>query len=105
MLSNAIKYSSKKENPSIEIESYDNGNQVIYSIRDNGAGFDDDYAHKLLGPALFCSEPRIPGKYQTNRKFYLFKMPDVAGFKNQIITGPRNIPVVFRKTAKLAWRQ
>ena len=49
LLSNAIKYSSKKENPLIKISSEKKGNEIIYSISDNGAGFDMQYAHKLFG--------------------------------------------------------
>jgi PAS domain S-box-containing protein len=49
LISNAIKYSSKEGKPVIEIESeYKNG-EVIYSIHDNGVGFDMQYAGKLFG--------------------------------------------------------
>jgi PAS domain S-box-containing protein len=49
LVENAVKYSSKKENPRIEIGSYaENGSQVYY-VRDNGAGFDMLYADKLFG--------------------------------------------------------
>jgi PAS domain S-box-containing protein len=49
LVANAVKYSSKKENPRIEIGSYaENGSQVYY-VRDNGAGFDMLYADKLFG--------------------------------------------------------
>lgn len=46
---NAIKYSSKKENPEIEIGFKDEDARTIYYIKDNGAGFDMAYAHKLFG--------------------------------------------------------
>jgi len=49
LISNAIKYSSKKEDPVIEITSNIKDNQVIYSIKDNGDGFDMKYADKLFG--------------------------------------------------------
>lgn len=49
LLSNAIKYSAKKEAPIIEISSRREGGGVIYSVTDNGAGFEMDYAHKLFG--------------------------------------------------------
>jgi signal transduction histidine kinase len=49
LLSNAIKYSSKKDRPSIKIWSYQEGPEVIYAVRDNGAGFDMAYAGKLFG--------------------------------------------------------
>jgi PAS domain S-box-containing protein len=49
LISNAIKYSKKKENPQIEIGSYEKGNQTVYYIKDNGAGFDMKFAAKLFG--------------------------------------------------------
>jgi light-regulated signal transduction histidine kinase (bacteriophytochrome) len=49
LLSNAIKYSSKKENPLVEIGSERNNGEVIYFVKDNGAGFDMDYANRLFG--------------------------------------------------------
>jgi PAS domain S-box-containing protein len=49
LLSNAIKYSSKKENPLIEIKSEQKNGELIYSISDNGVGFDMNYADKLFG--------------------------------------------------------
>lgn len=49
LLSNAIKYTSKSENPFIEIKSARKNGTLIYSISDNGVGFDMQYAHKLFG--------------------------------------------------------
>jgi PAS domain S-box-containing protein len=49
LISNAIKYSSKKENPVIHIGSYPDGHEVVFYVRDNGAGFNMDYGHKLFG--------------------------------------------------------
>jgi len=49
LISNAVKYSSKKEKPVIDIKSLENGSQIIYSVKDNGAGFDMQYADKLFG--------------------------------------------------------
>lgn len=49
LISNAIKYSSKKDNPEIEINSYRDDYQVIYTIKDNGVGFNMEYSHKLFG--------------------------------------------------------
>ncbi|MGZ4056594.1 MAG: ATP-binding protein [Bacteroidia bacterium] len=48
-ISNAIKYSSKNEKPLIEIASTIKDGDIIYSIADNGVGFNMDYAHKLFG--------------------------------------------------------
>lgn len=49
LISNAIKYSSKKEKPVIEISSQLKENEVIYCIEDNGVGFNMQYVHKLFG--------------------------------------------------------
>lgn len=49
LISNAIKYSSKKEKAIIQItSSRENGNN-IYAVKDNGAGFDMKYYNKLFG--------------------------------------------------------
>jgi len=47
-ISNAVKYSSKTEKPFIEINSTLSGNKVIYSVSDNGSGFDMAYVDKLF---------------------------------------------------------
>lgn len=49
LISNAIKYSSKQENPIIEIGSLSNETEEIVFIKDNGVGFDMEYADKLFG--------------------------------------------------------
>jgi len=49
LISNAIKYSAKKESPKIEIGSIQHENEIIHYVRDNGAGFDMQYADKLFG--------------------------------------------------------
>ncbi|HLG01993.1 MAG TPA: ATP-binding protein [Bacteroidia bacterium] len=49
LLSNAVKYSSKKENPLVEIYSEKKDHEIIYTVRDNGVGFDMKYAGKLFG--------------------------------------------------------
>jgi len=49
LLSNAIKYSSKKNDPEIEIGYKQEGAKIVYYIKDNGAGFDMAYSHKLFG--------------------------------------------------------
>jgi light-regulated signal transduction histidine kinase (bacteriophytochrome) len=48
LISNAIKYSGKKESPEIEIGSKHKDNLVVYYIKDNGVGFDMQYVHKLF---------------------------------------------------------
>ena len=49
LISNAIKYSAKREYPCIGIDSYKKDDEIIYSVKDNGAGFDMKYANKLFG--------------------------------------------------------
>jgi len=49
LLSNAIKYSAKTEKPCVEIDSHKEGDAIVYSIKDNGVGFDMKYAGKLFG--------------------------------------------------------
>lgn len=49
LISNAIKYSSLKEGPIIEIGAeIENGEQVYY-VKDNGSGFDMQFYNKLFG--------------------------------------------------------
>lgn len=49
LISNAIKYSSRKEKPEIRIGANSTDNSITYFVQDNGAGFDMKYADKLFG--------------------------------------------------------
>jgi light-regulated signal transduction histidine kinase (bacteriophytochrome) len=49
LVSNAVKFTSKVVNPEISIGCERADNELIYSVRDNGAGFDMRYAEKLFG--------------------------------------------------------
>jgi len=49
LISNAVKYSGKKEKILIEIGSYPSEDQLVYYVKDNGAGFDMKYYDKLFG--------------------------------------------------------
>ncbi len=49
LLQNAIKYSSKNENPKIEIGITETDKGTTYFVKDNGAGFDMAYYDKLFG--------------------------------------------------------
>ena len=49
LISNALKYSSKKERSVVEIVSELKGDQVVYTIKDNGDGFEMQYVGKLFG--------------------------------------------------------
>jgi signal transduction histidine kinase len=48
LLSNAFKFSRKTSAPRVEIGSLRQGNEVVYYVRDNGAGFDMKMAEKLF---------------------------------------------------------
>jgi light-regulated signal transduction histidine kinase (bacteriophytochrome) len=50
LLSNAFKFTRPKANPQIDIgQKESTGNQNVYYVRDNGVGFDMQYADKLFG--------------------------------------------------------
>lgn len=49
LIGNAFKYSSQKTSPEIIITSEIKNREILYCIRDNGAGFDEQYADKLFG--------------------------------------------------------
>lgn len=50
LLSNAFKYSSKKENPAIEIGSYQKEHQTFYYVKDNGVGLNQEQMKTLFTP-------------------------------------------------------
>jgi hypothetical protein len=49
LLSNALKYTRQKEKAIIEVDRQRQEKDNIYFVRDNGAGFDMQYAGKLFG--------------------------------------------------------
>jgi light-regulated signal transduction histidine kinase (bacteriophytochrome) len=49
LVDNALKFSMRREHARINIKSQANGCYVVYTIEDNGAGFDMQYATKLFG--------------------------------------------------------
>lgn len=49
LLSNALKYTRQRDPAQIDIGSGNAGGQCTYFIRDNGAGFKMEFAHKLFG--------------------------------------------------------
>ncbi|MEJ0055282.1 MAG: PAS domain S-box protein [Bacteroidota bacterium] len=49
LISNAIKYSSRKEAPAVEIGAVVRENEIEYYVKDNGAGFSMEHANKLFG--------------------------------------------------------
>jgi PAS domain S-box-containing protein len=48
LISNAVKYSSKRAHPMIQVSGHRLGDEVIYTVRDNGAGFDMAYYDRLF---------------------------------------------------------
>jgi len=49
LLANALKYSSKQEQPLIQVVGQRSGAELIYQVRDNGVGFDMKYYERLFG--------------------------------------------------------
>jgi signal transduction histidine kinase len=49
LISNAIKYTRGREPAVIEIGCTSDQGEQVYSVRDNGSGFDMQYVHKLFG--------------------------------------------------------
>lgn len=49
LLSNAVKFTQNRENAKVEVNGAPGENEIIYSVRDNGAGFDMKYQAKLFG--------------------------------------------------------
>jgi light-regulated signal transduction histidine kinase (bacteriophytochrome) len=51
LIENAWKFSSRRDGSTIEVgQTRDANGAPAFFVRDNGAGFDPDYAHKLFGP-------------------------------------------------------
>ena len=49
LISNALKFSSRVERPAIRVTGAVDGESLVYSIRDNGAGFNMRFVDKLFG--------------------------------------------------------
>jgi PAS domain S-box-containing protein len=49
LFSNAVKFTKNQKPGIIEMSSYKEGDKIVYSLKDNGAGFDMEYYDKLFG--------------------------------------------------------
>ena len=49
LLSNAVKFTKDRQPAVIEVNSYPESGKIVYSVKDNGAGFDMGYYDKLFG--------------------------------------------------------
>ena len=62
LLSNAAKYSATRKQPRIEVAGTRESTETIYSVADNGVGFDMQYAGKLFGVfQRLHAEDEFPG--------------------------------------------
>jgi signal transduction histidine kinase len=62
LLRNAWKYSSRRNPARIEFGCRDEGEETIYFVKDNGAGFDSAYADRLFRPfQRLHSQSEFPG--------------------------------------------
>jgi light-regulated signal transduction histidine kinase (bacteriophytochrome) len=50
LISNAVKYSSKTKHPRVEISSHQQGDEITFTVQDNGVGFNMKYVNKLFVP-------------------------------------------------------
>ncbi|KMQ67758.1 histidine kinase [Chryseobacterium sp. FH2] len=48
IINNAVKYSSHKEEPKVEIEGTEDGDMIVYRISDNGIGIPEEEKHKMF---------------------------------------------------------
>ena len=62
LLGNAWKYTSKTENPEIDVSCVNKDGQTVFCVRDNGAGFDQSRAANLFTPFVrLHSQEEFPG--------------------------------------------
>jgi light-regulated signal transduction histidine kinase (bacteriophytochrome) len=62
LISNALKFTAKKPERRVAIEAVRAAGETVYSVRDNGTGFDMAYADRLFGVFQRLHTPReFPG--------------------------------------------
>jgi PAS domain S-box-containing protein len=57
LLSNAWKYTATRVAPHVDIGARQQGGETVYFVRDNGIGFDMQYAHKIFSPFQRLHQP------------------------------------------------
>jgi light-regulated signal transduction histidine kinase (bacteriophytochrome) len=50
LINNAWKYTGKAENPTIIFSAEKNEDEIIYFVKNNGTGFDENFASNLFEP-------------------------------------------------------
>ncbi len=61
LLENAWKYTGKVAHPVITFDAINQSGETVFRIKDNGAGFDMNYADKLFGAFQRLHGPEFPG--------------------------------------------
>jgi len=62
LIGNALKYSARRRPPRVTVSGRVEGDEAVYEVQDNGAGFDMRYADKLFGVfQRLHSESEFPG--------------------------------------------
>ena len=62
LIGNAFKFSAGRESPRVEIGARVAGGEIVFHVRDNGAGFDPKYATRLFGAfQRLHKESEFPG--------------------------------------------
>lgn len=62
LLANAVKYTSRRQDPRIEVTGSQCGGENVYCVSDNGAGFDMKHASRLFGVfQRLHAEAEFPG--------------------------------------------
>ena len=62
LIANALKFSSRTERPEIEVDYEVVNGETVFVVRDNGAGFEMAYVHKLFGVfQRLHTEKQFPG--------------------------------------------
>ena len=61
LISNSLKYRKTAEPPHIDISAEENNGQWVISVRDNGIGFDQQYAERIFGLFKRLHKDEYPG--------------------------------------------